>query len=84
MPERMSYFQCEAVTASAPEIINDIDLGELQISVVIAEPKPQPKRAPLIVDDPDLGSLVIGPAPAMRALPHRTGPPRARSEVGER
>lgn len=79
MDEKYSYFQCEAVRASAPEIICDFHLGDLLISTVCAEPEPKPKRAPLILNDPELGPLVLGPAPAMQALPHRTGPPCFRS-----
>lgn len=82
MTQRQSYFQCEAVTAAAPDFIIDEHLGELQVAAAPA--KPEPKRAPLIVDDPELGPLVVGQSPAMRALPHRTGPPRSRSKAGER
>jgi len=76
MTQRQSYFQCEAVTTAAPEFIMDADLGELQISAVPTKPEP-PKT--VIIDDPELGPLVLGPAPAMTALPRRTGPPRCRS-----
>lgn len=78
MHERTSYFQCEAVTAASPEFIMDADLGELQISGALTKPEP-PKTEPAIIDDPELGPLVLGPAPAMTALPRRTGPPRSRS-----
>ena len=79
MTSRVSVFKCEAVRAYTPEFITDDILGELQVSASAAQPKP--KRAPLVIDDPDLGSLVLGPAPAMQALPHRTGPPRRRSSI---
>ncbi|MDR6827205.1 hypothetical protein J2X48_000923 [Bosea sp. BE271] len=79
MTSRVSIFKCDAVTAHAPEVITDDSLGELQIAAAPAEP--EPKRTPLIVDDPELGPLVLGPAPAMRALPYRTGPPRGRSSI---
>lgn len=78
MTSRVSVFKCEAVSAAAPEFIVDDDLGELQIAAAPPKPKP-PQCDPVIIDDPELGPLVLGPAPAMRALPHRTGPPRCRS-----
>lgn len=85
MTSRISLFKCEAVLAGAPEFIIDDALGELQISVAPTEPQP-PQTEPVVIDDPELGPLVLGPAPAMTALPHRTGPPRpcSRAKSGER
>ena len=78
MTSPISFFKCEAVSAGAPEFIVDDTLGELQISTIPAELE-RPQTEPVIIDDPELGPLVLGPAPAMTALPRRTGPPRSRS-----
>ncbi|TQI74062.1 hypothetical protein FHT98_1803 [Bosea sp. AK1] len=78
MTSPISLFKCEAVSAGAPEFIVDDTLGELQMSTMPAELE-RPQTEPVLIDDPELGPLVLGPAPAVKALPRRTGPPRRQS-----
>lgn len=73
MTSCVSLFKCEAVSAAQPETIHDDLLGELQIAA--APGKPEPKHAPVIIRDIDLGELLIA-SPAAPGNPRRTaGPP---------
>lgn len=75
----MTHLTCEVTPAAQSETFTDLDLGEITIGPMVE--RPATLVQPVVIEnDPDLGPLVIGPVPAMRAnSQHRTGPPRPSS-----